>query len=319
MNGELHWSEAVSDCETRNESYVLVTILGAQGSTPRNSGTKMVVTRDRFNGTIGGGVLEYRALEQATALLIAGEKGQWVEHYPLGEKLGQCCGGATSLLFEAFQAESENVLLFGAGHVGRALAPLLATLPLRLQWIDSRASEFPKRLPSGVITQQPEQPLDLIASAPPDSYFLIMTHEHPLDYALAEAALARNDAAYIGVIGSSSKARRFRLRLAHRGYPPARIDAVQCPIGSPEVPGKRPAEIAVSIAAQLIAHYQARRSEHSAGGTVARAPGWKTLQTTLAAAGVEGITATAPDRSAATPDNLGGFNSTVRETIEGNE
>ena len=170
-----------------------------------------------------------------------------------------------------------TVLLFGAGHVGRALAPILAALPLRVQWVDQRSDEFPPATPPNIRLHVDEDPLEVLADAPPGAYFVIMTHNHPLDYSLAEAALGRSDAAYVGVIGSDSKARRFRLRLEHRGFDDADIAALRCPIGTATVPGKEPAEIAVSVAAQLIAHYHARRgaTEPQAG------PGWKQLQATL--------------------------------------
>ena len=276
-----HWSEAVRDAEARSEAYVIVTVLGAQGSTPRDSGTKMVVTDASFSGTIGGGELEHRALSHARAMLRDGVGGQWVENYPLAEKLGQCCGGSTSLLFECFVPAAIDVLLFGAGHVGRALAPLLATLPLRLQWTDERPDAFPDAIPDGVRVECERDPVALVREASPGSYFVIMTHNHPLDYALAEAALARGDAAFIGVIGSRSKARRFRLRLAHRGHGDAAIAALHCPIGLAGVPGKEPAEIAVAVAAQLIAAYHARR-EASLRPT---GPTWKRLQQQLRDAG----------------------------------
>jgi xanthine dehydrogenase accessory factor len=272
-----HWSEAVREYEARNCAYVIVTVLGARGSTPRDSGTKMVVAREDFHGTIGGGELEHRALARAQALLGDRSEGQWVENYPLGEKLGQCCGGSASLLYECYVPVCPAVYLFGAGHVGRALTPILAALPLRVHWIDSRDQEFPEKLPTGVRRQQPDNPVDSIPAAAPQSYFLIMTHQHPLDFALLEAVLRRDDAAYIGVIGSESKWRRFRLRLQHRGYTDATINRIRCPIGLPTVSGKQPAEIAVSVAAELIAHYQARRSD----ATVSPGPGWKTLREQL--------------------------------------
>lgn len=276
MNSNRHWSEWVRRQETLGEPYVLVTVLGARGSTPRDSGTKMVVSGDGFEGTIGGGTLEFTALERARQVLRDATPGQWVENFPLGEKLGQCCGGSTSILFESFVPRPVSLYLYGAGHVGRALAPLLSTLPVTLRWIDSRETEFPDSAPPGVRMDHHEDPVATVGEAPPGTWFVIMTHQHPLDYALMEAALRRDDAAYIGVIGSDSKARRFRLRLAHRGYDEQARARVHCPIGSPAVPGKRPPEIAVSIAAQLIGLYHTDSAEAPVEG-----PSWKQLQDTL--------------------------------------
>ncbi len=272
-----HWSESVAACEGAGKPYVIVTILGAHGSTPRDTGTKMIVHADGFAGTIGGGELEHRALERARALLLGAKQAQEVENFPLGEKLGQCCGGSVNLLFEAFVPHRLPVLLFGAGHVGRALAPLLASLPMRVQWLDERDAEFPALIPEGIEALSGSDPIDALRDAPPGAAYVIMTHNHPLDYALAEAALRRDDATYVGVIGSDSKARRFRLRLAHRGFSEEQIRTLTCPIGLSAVPGKRPAEIAVAVAGQLIAHYhtQLEATQTTTG------PSWKALKAEL--------------------------------------
>jgi xanthine dehydrogenase accessory factor len=293
---ETHWSERVAACERAGTPCVIVTVLGARGSTPRDAGTKMVVEPGVFTGTIGGGELEFRALARARELLGDAANGQRVEHFPLGEKLGQCCGGSVSLLFEVCVPDHLPVYLFGAGHVGRALAPILAALPLRLTWIDERADAFPPAVPEGVAVARDVDPVGIVATAPAGTAFVIMTHNHPLDYALAEAALRRSDAGFVGVIGSGSKARRFRLRLAHRGLPQARIDDLACPIGLAGVPGKQPAEIAVAVAGQLIAHYHASRPERPRN----RGPGWKELRAHLDEGVVEPA-ASAPRDGAGTP------------------
>ncbi|MFK8042296.1 xanthine dehydrogenase accessory protein XdhC [Congregibacter sp.] len=288
-----HWSEWVRECETLGHAYVIVTMLGVRGSTPRDAGTKMVVSKDDFRGTIGGGELEYQALERAQELLNSIQAGQWVENFPLGEKLGQCCGGSTSLLFEHFVPAVQPLYLFGAGHVGRALAPLLATLPLNVHWVDARTTEFPEALPPSVTALHPEEPVDIVSEAPPGSYYVIMTHQHPLDYAIMEAALRRQDAAYVGVIGSESKWRRFAMRLQHRGFSKDDISTVRSPIGLSAVPGKRPAEIAVSVAAEVIAHYHARRDTIQSNP----GPGWKQLQAQLSASQTSFTKTQAADQS----------------------
>lgn len=249
------WMDAIARLRDSAEPYVLITVVGVQGSTPRESGSKMLVTAETTVDTIGGGHLEFAAIEHARKLLLAGRDAQALEHFPLGPRLGQCCGGRASLLFECFAARGPRVLLFGAGHVGRALAPLLAGLPLRLEWVDSRAAEFPQTVPEGVRMRLLDEPEDAVSEAPPGSYFLVMTHNHPLDYALAEAVLKRGDAGFLGMIGSRTKAQRFQMRLEQRGYPPEVIAQLHCPIGLAEVPGKRPLEVAISIAAQVIARY----------------------------------------------------------------
>lgn len=250
------WMDAIARLRDGAEPYVLVTVIGVQGSTPREAGCKMLVTGDASYDSIGGGHLELVAIEHARHLLQAGADAQSLQHFPLGARLGQCCGGRATLLFECFAVRGPRVLLFGAGHVGRALAPLLAGLPLRLEWVDSRAGEFPAELPTGVRARLLDDPLEAVEKAAPGSYYLIMTHNHPLDYALAEAVLKRGDAGFLGMIGSQTKARRFQLRLEQRGVPAEVIATLHCPIGLPGVPGKRPLEVAIAVAAQVIARYQ---------------------------------------------------------------
>lgn len=249
----MSWAQTISALEARGEAYVLITVLGARGSTPRDSGTKMVVSAGERHGTIGGGHLEFKAMAIAAEMLKTPAAAQRIEHFPLGAKLGQCCGGSASLLFECFPGSGLNLMLFGAGHIGKALAPILAQLPCRLYWVDSRAEEFPASLPENISRLCTDSPAAEIQSMPADSYYLIMTHNHALDFELTEAVLKRGDARYIGLIGSDTKWQRFSLRFAHRGYTPEFYQPVRCPVGLREVPGKQPIEVAVSIAAEIIA------------------------------------------------------------------
>ncbi|MGH8444763.1 MAG: xanthine dehydrogenase accessory protein XdhC [Solimonas sp.] len=142
--------------------------------------------------------------------------------------------------------------LYGAGHVGQALARIVAELPLRLTWIDARAELFPAAVPGSARVLLPDDPVATVAPAPAGARFLVMTHDHELDYRLCRAILARDDFAFAGLIGSKSKAARFRSRLARDGVAPARIARLVCPVGRGEARSKWPAAIAVSIAAQLL-------------------------------------------------------------------
>ncbi len=142
--------------------------------------------------------------------------------------------------------------LFGAGHVGQALARILAELPLRLTWIDSRTELFPAVIPEGVRVRRDADSLATVADAPPGAYFLVMTHSHPLDYALCQAVLERNDFAWLGLIGSESKAARFRSRLRRAGVAQEVIGRMVCPIGIEGIDSKWPSAIAVGVAAQMM-------------------------------------------------------------------
>lgn len=259
-----HWADIVGQLNQRNQAYVLVTVLGVRGSAPRDSGTKMIVTLDDTHNTIGGGNLEYTVTEQARAMLQQPCNDQHLEYYPLGPKVGQCCGGSTTILFESFASSRANVMLFGAGHVGTALSKIMLDLPVSLRWVDSRAEQFPQQLDSQkaqvIVSDQPTQQ---IANMPQGSYFIIMTHDHDLDFKLCAAILNRGDAHFIGLIGSATKWLRFRKRLSEAGFSEAQISQIQCPIGLDEVPGKRPMEVAVSIASQFIANYQSGATDQT--------------------------------------------------------
>lgn len=255
------WGDSVAELQRTGEAYVLVTVLGTRGSTPRESGSKMVVTPEYSCDTIGGGHLEFKAMARARELLQGEQDVQTLEQYPLGATLGQCCGGHVSVLFEYFAPRGQQVWVFGAGHVAKALIPLLAELPLRVVWVDNRAAEFPDVIPSNVVKRCTDDPVGEVQAAQAGSYMLVLTHNHQLDYALTEAALTHEQIGFLGVIGSDTKARRFRQRLGFRQFSEEVIARMTCPVGLAQVTGKRPMEVAISIAGQLIERYQAEQPD----------------------------------------------------------
>ena len=261
MNADSNnWLAAINALTATGETYVLITLLGTRGSTPRSSGTKMVVSAEQSYGTIGGGHLEYKTIAMARDMLADAERHQHIEHFPLGPALGQCCGGSTSVLFERMAASNVNIMLFGAGHVGKALANILADLPCRVHWVDPRAEQFPAKLADTISAIVSDTPGAEAATMPAQSYYLVMTHNHQLDFEICEAILKRDDFGYLGLIGSETKWRRFQQRFDHRGHPPQAIARIHCPVGLAQIPGKRPMEVAVSIAGEIIEHYQQRQS-----------------------------------------------------------
>jgi xanthine dehydrogenase accessory factor len=153
---------------------------------------------------------------------------------------------------ERLDDEFPAVWLYGAGHVGQALARILAELPLRLTWIDSRAELFPETLNGGVRILHAADSVATVSEAPVGAYFIVMSHSHPLDFALCHALLERNDFAWLGLIGSASKAARFRSRLRRAGLGADVIGKLVCPIGVDGIESKWPAAIAVAVAAQLM-------------------------------------------------------------------
>ena len=252
LNTDTHWAEAAQALQASGHAYVIVTVLGTKGSTPRATATKMVISQDERFGTIGGGHLEHRASQIAAEMI--GTDDQRIEYFPLGPSLGQCCGGSTNVLFESFAGARLNIALFGAGHVGHTLAPLLEQMPCRLHWFDSR-EDYGKSLGRRTPIHCSDEPADAVAALPPATWVIIMTHNHQQDYAILRAALQRGDAGYVGMIGSTTKWRRFCLRLEHEGMAADTFAQVHCPVGLQQVPGKEPVEVAVSVAAQIIQRY----------------------------------------------------------------
>lgn len=262
----------VDDC------VALITIKAARGSTPQKAGAAMMVTKaGAISGTIGGGALEYSAIQDAVQFMSSGQTGDFQKLYPLGPDLGQCCGGFVEIETSIFSRETSGEIairraaleaekltplaLFGAGHVGRAVVIALASLPFQVTWIDEREGIFPDAVPRNVTASQIEDPVKMIAALPQRSYCLIMTHSHALDLALVDAALRRDDLEYIGLIGSSTKRARFHSRLRQSGVSLSALSRMVCPIGLPSLYGKDPAVIAASVAADLLIRRQSAQTD----------------------------------------------------------
>ena len=345
------WISFLLHAKQRGETAIVITVASTKGSVPREAGTKMIVSASGVHGTIGGGHLEFRAVDIARSMVVAAGP-RALHRFPLGATLGQCCGGVVNLLFEPVAADAEwvdavasrltsgkacvvvtpvsgdarggkllldaaageyvvaegtlgsrklddealafaqkklqgsqstalstlaasasdsgqatffellrvpdfHIVLFGAGHVGRAVVKVMSELACGVTWIDSRDDAFPARVSANVklvCTDLPESEVD---AARPGSYFLVMTHSHALDQALSEHILQRADFAYFGLIGSTSKRRQFERRLRDRGISNAQLTQMNCPIGAQGIAGKEPATIAIAVAAEILQ----RRSE----------------------------------------------------------
>jgi xanthine dehydrogenase accessory factor len=245
------------------ETLILVTVARTTGSVPREVGAWMTVARGGITGTVGGGHLEFDAIARARAALAGGELAEEVR-YPLGPKLGQCCGGVVWLRFERIAAGEDlaarlpseplrPLALFGAGHVGQAVARIARDLPLALHWIDSREGQFPSDPPvRGWRQEVCAPPADAVADLAPGSAVLVMSQSHAEDFDIVAASLKRQDLAFIGLIGSRTKWASFRQRLTARGFTEAELARVVCPIGVPAVAGKQPGVIAVAVLAQIL-------------------------------------------------------------------
>lgn len=285
----------------RDEAAALITVVEAQGSTPREAGARMVVRADgAFSGTIGGGTLEWLVLAEAQRLLDKGEAVAVLDK-ALGPDLGQCCGGRAVVRIERFTradrgwmaplaaAEAEGLLvtasrrdasgrfvrervdpavyegpvetfgeqptplvIFGAGHVGRALALALAPLPFAVTWVDGRPNVFPTHVPANVTCVALADPAPVLAEAQAGTLVAVMTHSHALDLAVVSSALPDHRFPYVGLIGSRTKRARFSRQMRDAGLAPEVVGRLVCPIGLTNIRSKEPAVIAAGVAAQLL-------------------------------------------------------------------
>lgn len=258
------WRAALARLDAAAVPHVLVTVLEAHGSTPREAGAKLVVAEHTQAGSIGGGQLEYEAAESARRLLAEGATAPRTEKLMLSADREQCCGGAVTLLFEPMAQAIGTLALFGAGHVGRALVRTLDGTGVRVLWIDERAEALTTPLPGRATPVRTADPAAYVAELPAGAESLVMTHSHDRDYEVLAALLARPDLPAPGLIGSKTKWARFRKQLLADGLPEPRIAAVTCPIGLPGIPGKRPQQIAIAAAADLLGRCHAASVEDNA-------------------------------------------------------
>jgi xanthine dehydrogenase accessory factor len=300
------WIDAVVRAVTVGP-VVRALVIKAKGSTPREVGAWMLISREEVQGTIGGGALEYACIARAHGMLDNSDAAPWVravESFHLGPELNQCCGGAMTILLERFGPKEAAVLiardwvhnfrdvshplasgwpisfvtdeplsplsnrepldyiepleiartplvLYGAGNVGRALARALEGLPFALTWYDAQR----KRVLTDGRDVEAELS-ELAGMGASGSYHVVMTHSHALDEAIVTAVLQDGIFAYLGLIGSATKAARFRQRLLRSGLDPHKVAQMHCPIGLPGLAGKAPAVIAASVAADLLLRRQ---------------------------------------------------------------
>lgn len=320
IKGLPDWLRGLQAAMQAQQACVLVTLVKAQGSVPREVGARMLVSEQGSIGTIGGGHLEWQAIQRAQTLLGQHQAMNCLESFSLGPQLDQCCGGGATLYYESYpttqvtwlktvlqrwqqglmttlsayphrwphngrgrtvltvtpsQAAIElieqtpgefylveclgppqfKLVLFGAGHVAQALVQILRLLACHIIWVDSRAALFPE------LASEQEASIDCrvtppaafaATQVPAHSFCLIMTHEHSLDLEICAHLLARSDLAYVGLIGSATKAARFRRRLSEQDLSAEQVANLVCPIGVSGIQAKQPAAIAIGVAAQLL-------------------------------------------------------------------
>ncbi len=244
---------------------VLIEVTDVKGSAPRDAGAWMLVARDAIFRTIGGGQLEYMAIDHARRMLAGGDDSPM--DVALGPEIGQCCGGRVGLNFRRVDgplakelvtrmdgeiAMRPHVYVFGAGHVGDALAHALSLTPVRVVLVDTRESELTAFGVPGVETCLTALSEQVVRTAPPGSAFIVLTHDHALDFLIAAEALGRRDAAYVGMIGSKTKKATFRNWLKRETGGDALFGALVCPVGGALVKDKRPEVIAALATAEVL-------------------------------------------------------------------
>jgi xanthine dehydrogenase accessory factor len=273
----------------RNGATLVAELRSVRGSSPREAGAFMLIATDEMIGTIGGGALEHMVIERARQVLRDGLPGGELD-VPLGPEIGQCCGGRVSVAMrlvdaakaEALQRRAEaedaarpDVFVFGAGHVGKALARALAPLPVRATIVDTRPGEL-AGLPAGVTVRPSAMPEAVVRAAPAGSAYVIVTHDHALDFLIAQEALGRADAAYVGMIGSRTKRARFASWFKGEGGDPQALNRLVMPIGAAGLGDKRPEVIAALAAAEILVQIGSRsanRARPAAGNEVDRVHG----------------------------------------------
>ena len=267
----MNWLRAVEALRKQRRAGVLVTVTSVRGHAPREAGAKMVVAPDAEWDTIGGGNLEATAVERARALIASGTSTPESFTMSLSDKAPsehgqQCCGGEVTILLEPL-AVVPAVAIFGIGHVGLELARILSRHDIELHLVDSRASHVePARLlalddaVARIHVHHSPVPEVVLGQVPPGTHVLVMTHDHAEDAALCDMALRSSHLGSIGLIGSSAKWRRFEVLLRREGHDEAALSRITTPIGLPEIVGKDPATIAVSVAADLVRRFESARA-----------------------------------------------------------
>ncbi len=245
-------------------SVALATVVARHGSAPATPGQKLALVdrgasadaRFFAIGTVGGGAIEKVVLAAMRDVLGDAASAPRIHTFRLGPALGMCCGGSADVLVEPLRP-SLGVVIVGAGHVGMSTAPLLATLGFRVVLVDAReGAADPERLAGlgGVsfVAAEHDEPevLEALGVSPEGAFCVVMTHDHQLDQRVIEWALGRGFA-YVGGVGSRAKAKRTKERLAAKGTADADVERVRMPVGI-DIGARRPAEIAVSIAAELV-------------------------------------------------------------------
>ena len=253
-----NWIELLSEFKSKRQPVALVTVTKCSGSAPCVVSSRMIVTEDKsIHGTIGGGKLEFKAIDEA---ILALKENRIIESsYTLGPEFEQCCGGKVEFIIEPMN-QSPELFLFGAGHIGTEITKLLVGTPFKVKLIDSRENWFSEKELDPSINPCEVSEIDFKTFRDAvrwgkSCYVLVLTHNHAIDFDIISMAL-QNETKYLGLIGSKTKKARFNKMLINEMNIKEGMSNVICPIGLP-IGGDTPKEIAISVVAQLLqVHYQ---------------------------------------------------------------
>lgn len=230
------WPSKLQELNSNHISVAIVTVTDTGGSSPREVGAKMLVKEDgEIFGTIGGGQFEKQVIAEAINCLK--ENTSKKSSYNLGAKSGQCCGGVMEVFIETINLYTEQLIIFGTGHVALAVAATMAGTKFKIHLLDMHKRPW-------------QESFQQVYDNKKNNYLVIMTHDHKLDEEILES-LINIDCKYLGMIGSETKWQRFKKRLIEKGLTKEQLTKVRCPIGL-KLWGKAPKEIAISLAAELL-------------------------------------------------------------------
>jgi xanthine dehydrogenase accessory factor len=242
-----------AELQSEGQSYAVVTIVQIDAHVPQEVGAKMIITDNGLHsGTIGGGKIEAKGISLALEILKSDSPQPSLHRINLNQDLGMVCGGVATLFIESSKQASWSIALYGAGHVGQALTRLLLTFSCQLHCVDVR-EEWLAKLPDHPRLKKILTPTfsQIPATMPQNTYHVIATQGHTFDLEVVREVLKLSGVPYIGVIGSKVKARTVRATLMSEGLSEQETQRFHCPMGLP-IGNNTPAEIAVSIAAQLL-------------------------------------------------------------------
>jgi len=242
--------DALERWRAARRPFVLATVVGTRGFTPRKAAAHMLIAADGATvGTIGGGAIEHEVIEHARRLFESGGHETLTRH--LTQELGMCCGGEMTVFLEAI-LPAPRLHVFGAGYIAKPLAAIAAGCGFDVTVVDARPEwATSERFPTSALRVADAEDVARVLETTPDDYAVIVTHDHALDQRIVQA-LIRKPLRFLGMIGSIPKQRKFALRLRARGFRDDEIARLHTPLGLP-IGAATPEEIAVSVLSQLIA------------------------------------------------------------------